>query len=80
MNHTKNINILPIESYQSFVPPVDSGHLQTSQARHTQNISLHSFTRIRKTLPRLWKQIPPLDTTCKQFSVWFVLSSNDEKW
>jgi len=46
MNHTKNINILPIESYQSFVPPVNSGHLQASQARHTQTfhyIPLHEY-------------------------------------
>jgi len=56
MNH-KN-NILPIESYQSFVSPVNSGHHQTSHAWHTQthtNISLHSFTQILKILPSLWK-------------------------
>jgi hypothetical protein len=44
----KNINILPIESYQSFVPPVNSGHLQASQARRTQTfhyISLHEYEK-----------------------------------
>jgi len=48
MNHKKTLILLPIENYQTFASPVNSGHLQASQARHTQTfhyIPLHKYEK-----------------------------------